>query len=576
MTSSGLHRTESQRGIAMLIVVTVLVTMVIVALPFAMSMRQGRERTEAVVARDRATFEADLLADLAKTWLKTTLPGAEAARWEAGERLVASDPTVDSLAEITPDERFRQAISDEILTIWALDDDERKKEIAKELQERGLTATRDNRGSIWTLLVEDAQARVNANGCSPFLLGNLMGSALLTDALEAGATEIPVSNLTSAFSKVAGFDPDGGFIRIGGETIQYESFDGSSFRGCVRGALRNAPLKDNGEAMTHKQGTPVIDYTAYKVATHLIARSPGALTPFRTLEELRDIARWGEGGVISADRLESLLPYLTVWSRRETGAWLAEQLVVNQLPTTDDGTSPDTVEVQGQPESDGQHVLREPRHHRAHRRRHGRGVSDRGAHGQCRRQATTQAVHVGRRCRRCGRDQGVPGRPHQGGGVRTGADQHQHGVPGSALRRDGQRPVVARQGAQAGRDPRNGLGPCGRHRQSASGRDRRGRRDGSSQQRALPSCRRLQPVVGTPRQAKPPDAGPARGAVSECHQPQQLRVALRHDVLVLPHVGRVPHRDPGGRQQQCRRTDRRGGPARSRGGGTRRRHDLDD
>ena len=328
----------------MLIVVTVLVSMVIVALPFAMSMRQGRERTEAVVARNRAEFESVLLADLAKAFLKRTLPGNEERRWQAGERLVSSDPTVDDLRELTPtEETFRNKVAQEVLAVWGKDP--QKAARAKYLEQRGVSALHDDRGSIWTVLIEDAQGRINANGCSPFLLGNVFGGALLSEDLDPGAGDIPVENVTAQFGSMSGFDPDGGFIRIGNEVIEYESFDGSTFRNCNRGALRGTPLKDNVDAITHEKGTPVIDYLAYKVATHLISRKPGQLTYFRTLEELRDIARWGEGGALSAGRLERLLPHLTVWSRRETGAWLAAQLVVNELPEAADSEAPDVVRV---------------------------------------------------------------------------------------------------------------------------------------------------------------------------------------------------------------------------------------
>ena len=44
-------------------------------------------------------------------------------------------------------------------------------------------------------------------------------------------------------------------------------------------------LRDNGPAMPHKVGTRVIDYVAYKLATHLIAARPGTLTSFETLED---------------------------------------------------------------------------------------------------------------------------------------------------------------------------------------------------------------------------------------------------------------------------------------------------
>ncbi|MDF1702923.1 MAG: hypothetical protein P1V36_17380, partial [Planctomycetota bacterium] len=61
-----------QRGVAMLIVITILVTMVLIALPFALSMNQGKERTKAVGARTRARFEAETLLELAKLHLIPT------------------------------------------------------------------------------------------------------------------------------------------------------------------------------------------------------------------------------------------------------------------------------------------------------------------------------------------------------------------------------------------------------------------------------------------------------------------------------------------------------------------------
>ena len=344
-SSTCLRHGASERGIALLLVVTILVTMVLVALPFAVSMRQGEERTQALGAQQRAEDEARLLAEHLGLWLQRTLPSEEQARQDAGERSVDADPTVDTLEEITPDDRFHSKVADMVLKGWVGDRELAMRAAA--LKSRGLDPITDDRGSIWSAEVQDAQARVNVEGASPFLLGNLFGGALLAEEVDAGATDIAVEHVSAGHAGLpGGFDPRGGYIRVAGEVIRYTSFDGTVFRGCERGALVDTPLKDNGEASTHDQGTPVVDYVAYKLATHVIARHPGRLTPYRTLEELRDIASWGQGGVLTADRLERLLPYLTIWSRRESSSgWLAPQLVTNALPDEGGTEGPEVVKL---------------------------------------------------------------------------------------------------------------------------------------------------------------------------------------------------------------------------------------
>jgi hypothetical protein len=184
--------------------------------------------------------------------------------------------------------------------------------------------------------VTDDNAQVNPNGASPYLLGNLLGSGLLSSEASEGDTEIRVEHLCPDNpGSPLPFRREGGHIRIGSETIAYQRFEGGTFYGCSRGALKDgSPLLDNGPAAAHKKGAVVIDYAAWKMATHLVAARPGKLTSFDNLEDLKSIQRWGAGGVLEADRLEALVPYLTVWSRRETSeTFLDGQLVVNALPS---------------------------------------------------------------------------------------------------------------------------------------------------------------------------------------------------------------------------------------------------
>src|SRR5437867_11342346 len=62
------------RGIALLSVVTVIVALIVIAIPFAISMRLGRDRTESSSYRARAAFEADLIVRAVESYLRGTTP----------------------------------------------------------------------------------------------------------------------------------------------------------------------------------------------------------------------------------------------------------------------------------------------------------------------------------------------------------------------------------------------------------------------------------------------------------------------------------------------------------------------
>ena len=140
------------RGIALLMVITVLVTLVLVAVPFAISMRQGRERTTSETAASRALFEADLLLEAMKHGLARSHPMLELERQAQGEAGVDADPAVDSLAEIDLGDDFRRKLAEAWDAAYAT---EKVKEgdpllrlRVKDLRNRGLGPLNDDRGSI--------------------------------------------------------------------------------------------------------------------------------------------------------------------------------------------------------------------------------------------------------------------------------------------------------------------------------------------------------------------------------------------------------------------------------------------
>lgn len=304
-----------ERGIAILSVITVLTALLLIAIPFVISMKLGRDRTQASAARNRAAFEAELVGRAVVSYLKRTHPGVEQAARAAGGASVFADDTVDSLEEIEPPASYRKTLADLISA------------------PAGRLA--DPRGSIWSWEVRDANALVNPNGAKAELLGNLLGAASLSEDLDAGASSFTVKDVmpTPAMG-LAAFRENGGYVRVGNEVIAYQAFRNGTFEGCSRGVLRDAPLKDNGPAAEHKRDARVVDYVAYKLATHLIAAAPGTLSPFGALEAVRKVQEWGGGGVLEADRYEALARHLTVWSRRETSeSFLEGQTVLNPLPS---------------------------------------------------------------------------------------------------------------------------------------------------------------------------------------------------------------------------------------------------
>lgn len=359
------RRAAGARGVALLIVITVLVVLVMIAVPFVLAMRHGQENTEALAARERADLEAGLLLQMVKQMLARTHPAAEVARQgearsvsapraPAGTRAPAgaqaaegsgtdTDPAVDTVDEFDPGtDQFRRMLDEAWRRAWEADPLLATR--TKALEGQRLGPSRDDRGSVWDASATDAQACVHVNGASPFLLGNLMGAAMLSDDLDPGSTEVPVENVVSTrLPGFEGFPRTNGALRIGREVITYASFDGRSFRGCTRGALPGGPLGLNGPPEDHKAGTPVIAYDAFQLAVHMIAAEPGRLAPFENLAALRRIADWGPG--IAAERLKSVEPYLTVWARRETAEWLASQLVMNSVGQAGAGGGQDEVTV---------------------------------------------------------------------------------------------------------------------------------------------------------------------------------------------------------------------------------------
>src|SRR5689334_18709702 len=85
-----------ERGIAILSVITVLVALLIIAIPFVIAMKLARERTEVGAARNRARFEAELIARAVASYVHKTHPQYEQQRKATNRGGVDADDTVDA------------------------------------------------------------------------------------------------------------------------------------------------------------------------------------------------------------------------------------------------------------------------------------------------------------------------------------------------------------------------------------------------------------------------------------------------------------------------------------------------
>ncbi len=274
-----------ERGIAIVAVLIVLLALVAIATPFALSMRNGQTAAAQHVADSKSTQS-----------LQSTMAEAE----NAVQRTHVSrdeSPHFDSLEELTV-------------------------AVGKEFERFNLNAS-DPKGLIASVRVEDEQGKGDINAISPILLNNLITPMRLLGGLEARETKTLNVNSTEGL-------PDSGLVWIDGEIILYKSKTPRTLtelkRAFSTSVVESLPASDHGN------DRPVIDYRVilatvypYKVVPPEDPSSSGtaiagkdvdaSYAGFPSVRALKDIARFGEMGYRSADldRAESdLTTFATV------------------------------------------------------------------------------------------------------------------------------------------------------------------------------------------------------------------------------------------------------------------------
>ncbi|HYG75387.1 MAG TPA: hypothetical protein VEK08_10330, partial [Planctomycetota bacterium] len=165
------------RGVAILMVVAILAGLMALAAPFVFSM----------ILHNRAA-RADLTALQARA-------GAEAAQAHALSQLYKNTLKFDLASgqqEVTTLEDLRVRMEFPAAS--------------KALDKYQVNVQNPN-GLMWSAKIEDEQAKVNLTTCPPNLLGNLLGSALLTQSAPAGSTSLAIDDASQ-------FPRNGGWISL--------------------------------------------------------------------------------------------------------------------------------------------------------------------------------------------------------------------------------------------------------------------------------------------------------------------------------------------------------------------------
>ena len=295
-------KSSTSKGIALMMVIVVLAILVFIAIPFSNSMRIEKRETGGVLSATKAKLAASGAYEYAVSRLSRSCDNLE--RYLPQPALFKT-PDYDSIEE------YRVAIS------------------IPEL------ATANAQGQIWSVHVEDEQGKINLNSATPWLLGNLMGSAIVTKEASAYDSEIWVDS-TDRFPRREGI------LWIDGELVSYREAFKDRFSGCKRGLYRESPCFNRPQPI--EAGTLILDPRAYRVCRHRIVSNPGKFTPYRTVDELRRIADLGVYPV-TPELLAQIAPMLTVYSGRSSGhGWIHPQKIGNSLlGLQSDG--PDVVQV---------------------------------------------------------------------------------------------------------------------------------------------------------------------------------------------------------------------------------------
>ncbi|MEC8253034.1 MAG: hypothetical protein VX044_07455 [Planctomycetota bacterium] len=275
---------EQERGLALLAVLFALTLLMLLALPFAVSMSVGadaamRDVEQTATEQASASVRDLLLADVA-----------------------LSHPAFDE----TPDY-----------------DDLNEWPVGVDLPE-AFDALRENGRVLLGGEVEDLQRFLSLDSASPLLLANVIGTATrLTEDLEPDATAMVVDDASRL--------PEEGFLWVANEVVSYDSKDGNSLLGVQRGLLQDLGFADGTSGV--REQSLVIDYRCMLAVIWPFfgPGRDGKRVPYSSVGELLEIQQ-AEMGAFTSAEMDAFARVFAVDAQAESApSWGRPERVFNDL-----------------------------------------------------------------------------------------------------------------------------------------------------------------------------------------------------------------------------------------------------
>ncbi|MFB3067266.1 MAG: hypothetical protein ACE10D_12225, partial [Planctomycetota bacterium] len=316
MRTSAADPGARQKGVAILTVITALAALIVIAVPFLITMRVAYERSETNRARRAARNQADSIMSFLESYLVRTTERVERTLRESDANADNNDPECDAQTEIEP------TVADVANALGVRPED-----------------LEDPYGTIVGWQVRDENGKLNINDCSYFALGNLLGLSKLAEELSDGTASVLLEDAT-------GF-PSKGYVLVDRELISYDSRSGNRLLGCRRGL--SSDRAEHSKSELHTKGRVVVNYAAWAVCYYpLMPQQVGQdrkrilYHPWRSLD-VSLIAELQPRGVqipiLTRADWERVLPFVTIWSKGPVGeGWGNFQAVTaaTGLPSKDD------------------------------------------------------------------------------------------------------------------------------------------------------------------------------------------------------------------------------------------------
>lgn len=274
----------NERGLALMAVLFALTLLMLLALPFAISMSVGADAA---------------MRDVEQTSTEQTSASVR--------ELLLSDVAL-SHASVDPDPDFD-----------GLDEWPRGVELPESFEKITEGGTVLLGGEV-----QDVQRFASLDSMSPLMLANTIGTATrLAEDLEPDATTMTVENASNL--------PDQGYLWVANEVVSYDGVDGNVLQGLQRGLFRGQGFADGTEGIA--QRSLVLDYRCV-LATIWPFFAPdreGKRVAYRSEREVLDIGKAGLG-TFTMGELDAIDRVFAVEAQSETApTWGRPERVFNAL-----------------------------------------------------------------------------------------------------------------------------------------------------------------------------------------------------------------------------------------------------